>query len=145
MLNRLANTQNRHQGDAKKVLAVCSAGLLRSPTIAWVLSNYPWNFNTRAAGATDEYALILVDDVLLDWADEIVCADESNAKIVREKIAKSEWIANKDNKKVHVANLPDIYSFRHPRLIELIEEWAGKTFKTSTATKTIYEANNGED
>ena len=44
-MNRLANTQNKYQGKYKKVLCVCSAGLLRSPTAALVLSQEPFNFN----------------------------------------------------------------------------------------------------
>jgi predicted protein tyrosine phosphatase len=71
--NRLGNCGNRFQGGRNRVLCVCSAGMLRSPTIAWVLSNEPYGFNTRAAGISDEYALIPVDEVLLSWADEIVC------------------------------------------------------------------------
>lgn len=71
-LNRLANCHNKYQGTAKKVLCVCSAGLLRSPTAANVLHK-EFGYNTRAAGITPEYALIPVDQVLLEWADEIVC------------------------------------------------------------------------
>ena len=55
--NKLANTRNPYQGTSKRVLCVCSAGLLRSPTIAWILSNPPFNFNTRAAGVSLEYVL----------------------------------------------------------------------------------------
>ena len=50
LMNRLGNSKNPYQGDFKKVLCVCSAGLLRSPTAAWVLSNAPFNFNTREIG-----------------------------------------------------------------------------------------------
>ncbi len=61
--NRLHNMRNPHQGSNKKVLCVCSAGLLRSPTLAWILSNEPFNFNTRAVGTSSEYALIVLDEV----------------------------------------------------------------------------------
>ena len=60
-MNRLANTHNPYQGDFKKVLCVCSAGLLRSPSTAFVLSQDPFNFNTIAAGINEDYALIVVD------------------------------------------------------------------------------------
>ena len=75
IMNRLGNCHNKFQGNYKKVLCVCSAGLLRSPTAALVLSQEPFNYNTRAAGITEEYALIPVDEVLLEWADEIVCME----------------------------------------------------------------------
>jgi len=62
---------NSFQKDGKKVLAVCSSGMLRSPTIAYVLSGEPWNYNVRTAG-TYEIALDPVTEELLNWADEIV-------------------------------------------------------------------------
>lgn len=69
--NQLGNVGNRFQGKAKKVLAVCSAGLLRSPTLANVL-NLKYGFNTRAVGADKEFALIPITQALIWWADEIV-------------------------------------------------------------------------
>jgi len=87
-INRKYNSKNPYQGKYKRVLCVCSAGLLRSPTAAWVLSNEPFNFNTRAAGIDEGHALIKVDDVLLEWADEIVCMDEYQQKVLRERTDK---------------------------------------------------------
>ena len=52
LMNRIANSTNPFQKDYKRVLCVCSAGLLRSPTAAYVLSQAPYNYNTRAAGLT---------------------------------------------------------------------------------------------
>ena len=72
-MNRMGNSKNEFQGKYKKVLCVCSAGLLRSPTAAVVFSQEPFNFNTRAAGLSHDFALIVVDEILLYWADEIVC------------------------------------------------------------------------
>lgn len=40
--NRKHMMKHPSQGDFKKVLCVCSGGLLRSPTVAWVLSNPPF-------------------------------------------------------------------------------------------------------
>lgn len=109
MMNRLANSKNRYQGDMKKVLCVCSAGLLRSPTVAWILSNNPFNFNTRAVGITKEYALIPVDEVLIMWADEIV---------VVEDWMRIELERNFDiDVPIHVVETPDKYQTRDPELI----------------------------
>lgn len=69
--NQLANVGNRFQTKTKKVLCVCSAGLLRSPTLANVL-NIKYGFNTRAVGADKEFALIPITQALIWWADEIV-------------------------------------------------------------------------
>lgn len=69
--NQLANVGNRFQGKTKKVLTVCSAGLLRSPTLANML-NLKYGFNTRAVGSDKEFALIPITQALIWWADEIV-------------------------------------------------------------------------
>ena len=59
--NRLGNVNNGFQGKFRRALCVCSAGLLRSPTLAEILSQAPYNFNTRAVGITKEFALIPID------------------------------------------------------------------------------------
>lgn len=110
-LNRLANCKNRFQGERKKVLCVCAAGLLRSPTAAFVLSNPPFDYNTRSAGLDEEFALIPVDDVLLEWADLIVCMTSEQASELRERTEKT----------VVCLNIPDKYSFRDPELEDLIK------------------------
>jgi len=74
-MNKLANCTNPYQGTAKKVLCLCSAGLLRSPTTAKVLAE-EYGYNTRAAGVNREYALIDISDVLVKWADEIVVMEK---------------------------------------------------------------------
>ena len=113
-MNRLGNCHNRYQGVYKKVLCVCSAGLLRSPTAALVLSQEPYNFNTRAAGIVEEYALVPVDRVLLEWADEIVCMDD------RQRLAIADLL--EESKPIVVLNIPDNYGYRDPDLIEKIKE-----------------------
>lgn len=114
-LNRLGNTGNRYQGDYKKVLCICSAGLLRSPTAAVVLSLEPFNYNTRAAGLVEEYALILVDDVLIEWADEIVVMDLGQKRELERKFKPLlKPIINLDIK--------DDFVYRDPELIRLIRE-----------------------
>lgn len=87
-MNRAWNCKNPYQGKYKRVLCVCSAGLLRSPTVAWVLSNEPFNFNTRAVGIDLGHALIPLDDVLLEWADEVIVMDEYQQKVLQERTKK---------------------------------------------------------
>lgn len=124
--NRLHNVGNPNQGPAKRVLCVCSAGLLRSPTLAWILSNKPFNFNTRAAGAAEGYALILVDEVLLRWADVVVFADEDHKRMVSYQY--KDLI---DNMETHVLNLPDIYPFKDPKLVTLAKKKLKEVFVTT--------------
>lgn len=116
--NRISNTSNRFQGNTKKVLCVCSAGLLRSPTMAVVLSQEPYNYNTRAAGLSKEYALIPVDEVLLHWADEIVCAESWMAQEIEEMLT-TLGLQHKD---LIALDIPDQYEYRHPKLVEMIKE-----------------------
>ena len=107
----MGNAGNKFQTDVKKVLCVCSAGLLRSPTMAVVLSQEPYNYNTRAAGISKEYALIVVDDVLLHWADEVVVAEQ--------------WMADEladCGRPIQCLSLPDEYEYRNPKLVQLIKE-----------------------
>ena len=119
LMNRLANVSNRYQqpNKYKRVLCVCSAGLLRSPTAALVLSQEPWNFNTRAVGLTPEFALIPVDQVLLEWADEIVCMSADQVRIVRNLLEEFH-----SSKPVWTLNIPDNYEYRDPELVRLIGE-----------------------
>lgn len=119
--NRLANVNNQFQGGRKRVLCVCSAGLLRSPTAAWILSNEPFGYNTRAVGSSEEYALIQLDAAHVKWADVIVVMDENQAKQVeklRQQLADSTgfW----PTASVHVINVPDIYGYREPELVEIM-------------------------
>ena len=115
-MNRYGVHSNRFQGDYKRVLTVCSANMLRSPTIAHILSADPYNFNTRSAG-TAGYALIPVTEDLLLWADEVVCADTEHALWVRDKMM--EWMLDKP---IIDLQIPDIYEYRNPELIQLIKE-----------------------
>jgi predicted protein tyrosine phosphatase len=111
-MNRLHNVKNPNQGEFKKVLCLCSAGLLRSPTAAFVLSQEPFNYNTRAAGVNDEYALIPLDDALLAWADEIVVMEKWQFDV----------ISAKTEKPVLMLGIPDRFRYRDPELIDLIKK-----------------------
>ena len=76
--NRIHNITNPYQGNRKKSLCICSAGLLRSPTLSYTLMSEPYNRNARAVGHNQEYALIPLDPVHIAWADEIICVDKES-------------------------------------------------------------------
>lgn len=105
---------NSYQGDYKRVLTVCSANMLRSPTIAVVLSMPPYDYNTRSAG-THSFALIPVTEDLLMWADEVVCADTEHALIIRDKLMEYQL-----DKPIVNLRIPDNYEYRNPELIMMI-------------------------
>lgn len=114
MNNRMWNAKNPYQGRAKKVLVVCSAGLLRSPTIANLLASPPYNFNTRAVGVEKEYALIPMDDVLVEWADEFVFVNDEVYQVA-DAIFKME-------KPCVVLNINDNYEFGSEDLKQIAGE-----------------------
>lgn len=81
---------------------------MRSPTAAIVLQR-EFGYNTRSAGINDEYALITVDEVLLNWADEIVVMET--------------WMAHeleKDWGDIVCLNIPDKFPYMDPELQTLI-------------------------
>ena len=98
------------------VLTVCSANMLRSPTIAHVLASAPYDYNTRSAG-TSNIALIPVTDALLFWADEIVCADTEHATTINAKLMSLNL-----DKPIIDLRIPDNYEYRNPELIMIIQK-----------------------
>lgn len=125
IMNRLANSHNPYQGSDKKVLCVCSAGLLRSPSMARVLSQAPYNYNTRAVGVSKEYALIPLDEVLITWADEIVFVSN---EVYEEALKKFEDRLHP--KDVTVLDIPDNFEYMDSILVEIIkEQYTGGSFE----------------
>jgi predicted protein tyrosine phosphatase len=114
---------NSYQGYYDRVLCVCSAGILRSATAAHILSAPPYNLNTRNAG-TASYALIPVTEDLIQWADYIICMEPEHEVYVRNKMM--DWSYNKPIMTLHIE---DIYEYRNPDLIKLIEEKYNKNIE----------------
>ncbi len=111
--NQYYNVHNSYQGDTKKVLCVCSAGLLRSATLQnFLIKEY--GYNVRNCGTDESYALIPISEALVEWADQIVFVDKKNYDRVKAEIAELSA-----TEKCHVLNIPDIYSFNEPELIEI--------------------------
>lgn len=121
--NRISNSKNHYQGSRKKVLCVCSAGLLRSPTLAWILSNEPFGYNTRAVGTSQEYALIPLESVHLHWADAVVFVDAGN-----HRVASYEYKDIIDNMECHVLSIPDQFPFRDDKLVEIATQQLKEAF-----------------
>lgn len=102
---------NEYQGKDKRVLFVCSAGLLRSATAARM---YAPRYNTRAAGSY-EYALVPLSNALVLWAQEIVFVNKENYDYASYRYDFSEH-------DVKVLDIPDKYNHMHPELIKAFEE-----------------------
>lgn len=117
-MNRKMVAKNPYQGQYKRVLCVCAGGVLRSPTTAFVLSNPPYDFNTRSAGINEEITLIPVSDTLLEWADEIVCMDEYQQTTLQKRT----------DKPVHNFEIGDNFEYRDKGLIAIIKIRAYRTW-----------------
>lgn len=110
--NQLANARNAFQGPAKKVLCVCSAGILRAPTLAYVL-NREHGYNTRAVGACGAFALIPLSEALLVWADEVVFVDDHAwNELNQDEKGTVLMLANT----MAVLNIPDDFDYGSPML-----------------------------
>lgn len=110
--NQLGNADNPHQGYWKRVLCVCSAGVLRSPTMAKALAE-EFEYNTRSCGVTTEFALIPVSEALVSWADEIVFAEQVHMDVLslHTDLSQTDCI---------VLGIPDEYDYMDLELQELI-------------------------
>lgn len=108
---------NPYQGKDKKVLFVCSAGILRSATGARL---YAKKFNTRCAGTGLEYALVPLSETLMDWANEIVFVHPWN-----HTQAGFNFDLTPYEDKVKVLNIPDEHEHMSPELIKAFEEQYG--------------------
>lgn len=137
--NQLGVINNPYQGKHKRVLTVCSAGCLRSPTAAHILSSPPFNFNTRAAGVSTEYAIVPVTESLVLWAEEIVVMEPWMAEEINKIQNKLSSDTNGsmyeyEYKIVRVLEIEDEYGYRDPNLVQLMKD----KFKTIYA-REVYE------
>lgn len=113
---RLTAAGNSAQGSFRRVLCVCSVGMLRSPTVAEVLSREPFGYNTRSAGIDEDYALVVVDKPLLNWAQEIVVMEPDHRRQVENLLA--DYMLNPVP--VLCLDIPDDFDFREPRLVSMV-------------------------
>jgi predicted protein tyrosine phosphatase len=117
--NQLFNVYNNAQGKTKKVLTVCSAGLLRSATLANFLVK-EYEYNVRNCGTVESYALIPISEALVCWADEIVFVNKENYRQVEEEL--KDILSEDGMKKIKVLDIPDNYMFNDPELLEICKE-----------------------
>lgn len=118
MMNRINNMANPYQGSATRILCVCSAGLLRSPTLAEQCIKR--GHNARAVGYSKEYALIQLDWAHIYWADLVLCVDSEVDYFVKSYIKQSEYLEESCCDKIKALSIPDIYPFRDEELVKTI-------------------------
>lgn len=104
---------NPYQGKDKRVLFVCSAGILRSATAARIYAN---KYNTRACGSMHDIALVPFTLKLAAWADEIVFVNKENYEMVSQEHPGIECL------NVRVLDIPDKYPHMDERLIQCFKD-----------------------
>ncbi len=102
--------RNPYQGKDKKVVFVCSMGILRSATAARL---YAHKHNTRAAG-TDADALVQLSPTLVAWADEIVFVNDHNYQKFKNSVDENLFAGLT----IRVLDIPDVYEHMHPEMVE---------------------------
>lgn len=122
MINRNVKSviKTPYQGEMRKVLTVCSGGVLRSPTAATLLCQPPFNFNTRSCG-TEDYALVPISQSLVYWADTIICAEKYHRSVV-ESIMENAYMPDEPQPEVFTLQVPDDYNYMDPELVRIMLE-----------------------
>jgi predicted protein tyrosine phosphatase len=107
--------RNPYQGTDKKVVFVCSMGILRSATAARI---YAHKYNTRTAGTWND-ALIPLTPILVAWADELVFVNKENYESFMNRCDDPEMARYLN---IKVLNIPDHYEHMHPELVKAFKE-----------------------
>lgn len=111
---------NTSQGTSKRLLFVCSGGLLRSPTAAMIASKR--GYNARSCGSSVKIALIPISKNLILWADVVVFMNEENEDKVLRHLSETD----KELRSILIGksicwNVEDIYNYGDDDLIWVLE------------------------
>lgn len=113
---------NPYQGTDKRLLFVCSAGLLRSATGANLYAKK--GYNTRGCGS-ETYALIPLSMNLIKWADHIFFVNPENFESAKWTFDEYPAYLEELTRKSKVLNIPDNYAYNDPQLIKFLEDQVG--------------------
>jgi len=97
------------------VLFVCTLNISRSPTAERAFANYP-GIETRSAGTSHEADQPLTKE-LIRWAHLIVVMEPRHKDHVQ-----SVFAADLDGRELVCLDIPDIYYFEDPRLLEILND-----------------------
>lgn len=115
-------------GPVLKVLFVCEANRLRSPTAETIFRGYP-SIQVKSAGVGKE-ATIPVTIELLEWADLIFVMEKRQRNIIHSRFKEIY-----QRKRIFCLYIPDEFEFMDPDLIELLETKVTPYLEQSLATK----------
>lgn len=118
---------NRYQGSFRKLLFVCSAGMLRSPTAAAIAVGL--GHNARSCGSYVEQALIPVSLNLIFWADWIFFLNAINHEETLETFREFPGARTELKAKSVVWNIQDNYEYMEEVLQKEIRDLLLKEFE----------------
>ena len=117
---------NPYQGNASRILFVCSVGMLRSPTAAAVAIKQ--GYNARSCGSCQDLALIPLSVNLIMWADKIVFMNEENEFEALQTFFGDIETTKKLNDSV-VWDIEDNFDYYNPILQRICAEKLEELFK----------------
>ena len=109
---------NQYQGPRKRLLFVCSAGMLRSPTAAAVATSL--GHNARSCGSALDYALIPISVNLVYWADKIYFVKMDNYLEALEVFQFDKATQHLVETKRVIWDLEDEHDYMHPDLVKIV-------------------------
>jgi predicted protein tyrosine phosphatase len=109
---------NSYQGSAKRLLFVCSIGMLRSPTAQVVATRM--GYNARACGSDQKMALIPISSNLIEWADHIFFLNFENLCEALNTFEGTGYDEDIRKKKI-LLNVEDNFEYMNPHLCWIIE------------------------
>jgi predicted protein tyrosine phosphatase len=112
-----------------KVLFICSANRLRSPTAETIFSGYA-GVEAKSAGVGKE-ATVPVSAELLEWADLIFVMEKRHRNIIHSRFKEVY-----ERKRIICLYIPDEFEFMDPQLIELLEERVPRHFQDADDDKS---------
>lgn len=124
LLALTAPYDNPYQGNAPRILFVCSVGLLRSPTAAAFFSER--GYNTRACGSMVGCALIPISANLIEWAFQIAFMTHENKQETLALFDGDAVTQEVIRAKSVVLNICDDYNYMEAGLVAELEFVADK-------------------
>ncbi len=95
----------------QKLLFVCTENRMRSPTAETMYEGFP-GYEVKSAG-TETSARTPVTQEHITWADMVFVMEEEHVEVLEEQFGEAL-----NGKTVICLNIPDIYSYMEPALIE---------------------------
>lgn len=103
----------------QKLLFVCSENRMRSLTAEKMFDGFP-GYEVKSAG-TEASARTLVTQEHIDWADMIFVMEPEHEQILKEQFGEAL-----EEKNVFCLNIPDVYSYMEPALIDELKAALGE-------------------